>query len=497
MNTRKTVKIAFIFQVPSFWPTWETLYESCCGDGRFEVRMFWLHGANGDFYQMCTSEEFLKANGIPYTRFSFEEIMRFSPDYMIYQTPFDKGHRPDEAWTIRYRRKGIKIVYIPYGIEISDMKEGHIKHFDRSVVLNSFAVYTLSEAMRGEYKKWCLNARAARAFGLPRFDGLRKTFTLPGDVKDRAGDRIILLWKVHFPKYFTEQENVYQATPALDEYRIFAEWLTNRNDFFVIFMPHPKFFEYEKFKEDGPIAEKIVSLLKENENVYIDTSDDYRRSLTNADAIIIDRSTVMVEAAVRNVPILYMHHHLFEEPMTPPVAHLLDTYGNGSSANDMIDFCKKVLSGADESKDRRKAAFEDIVPYDGKCSERIKDDLMARVSEQWPDQINPRFMRTDRVILFGTEGIFKNVLQEIQASLDERRVEILAATDNNPNRWGGRAFGVPIIKPADIPSMEFRYIIIASDNYHRDIFLQLTEELKIPKEKILNYDEFIVMLKYE
>ena len=46
-------------------------------------------------------------------------------------------------------------------------------------------------------------------------------------------------------------------------------------------------------------------------------------------------------------------------------------------------------------------------------------------------------------------------------------------------------------------NIAFDYIVIASDMYFRDIYLQLTEELQVPKEKILTFDQFIVLVSFQ
>ena len=495
-NTDK-VRIAFVFQVPSFWSSWESLYEACMQDDRIEARIFWLHGANGDWFQMYMSEDYLKNENMPYTRFTYDAIMDFSPQYMVYQTPYDKGHRPDMAWTARFRRKGIKIVYIPYGIEISDMKESRVKHFGRSVVLNSFAVYTLSEAMKEEYNKWCINAEAVRGLGLPKFDGLQKSFSLPQEIRDRAAGRRILLWKVHFPKTFKEGDVSYQVTPNIEEYLTFAVWLSAQTDLFVIFMPHPKFMDLNTFKGKRMVGERLIHSLKTNPNVYIDLSDDYRVSLMNADAIIVDRSAIMVEAGMRDVPTLYMQNEKFEEPMTPPIDRLLNSYKKGTYAEDMIAFYKDVVAGRDEKKSEREAAFNEVVMHDGRCGERIKEDLVARAFQKWPARIPPRFKRSDNVIYFGTGNLFTYFLKQVQSVGDESRANVLGVADNDKDKWDTKVFNVPVIRPADIPNMDYRYVVITSEDHYREIYLQLVEELHVPREQIISYDEFIVMMKYE
>ena len=147
------IRIIFVFQAASFWPSWESVYQSCMEDEGFHVKVMWINDSSGDAAQMHSAESFLTERNIPYERFGYDSVMEFLPFYMVYQTPYDKGHRAPAAWSARFRRQGIRIVYFPYGIEISDTKESRYKHFSLPVVLNAFRIYVLSPAMEEEYRK--------------------------------------------------------------------------------------------------------------------------------------------------------------------------------------------------------------------------------------------------------------------------------------------------------------------------------------------------------
>jgi hypothetical protein len=43
---------------------------------------------------------------------------------------------------------------------------------------------------------------------------------------------------------------------------------------------------------------------------------------------------------------------------------------------------------------------------------------------------------------------------------------------------------------------EIEYVVIATDKYYREIYLQLTKDYQVPVDKIMNYDEFIVVSQF-
>lgn len=483
------VRIAFLFQVASFWPSWDSLYSKLIRDDRFEVKLYYLYVPGYNCAQTDTSQAFLRENKLKYEDYTEQSVRTFAPHYMVVQTPYDKGHREVNTWTYRFKLMGIRIIYIPYGIEISDTKESRFKHFSMSVVSNAELIYVMSDAMKKEYEKYCLNAKAVRALGLPRFDCLadKDRFRLTDSLKSRIKQRKTVLWKVHFPKVFEENGCRKQATPKLEEYIRFADYIAQSDDLFFIFMPHPKFTDETIHRELRTKALELTGLLSKMENVYIDRSDDYRCSLVNADAIMTDRSAVMVEAGAMGVPVLYLYNTYYYEPMTPPVKSLLDTYEQGSTAEDMIGFVERFREGR-----LNRVNFTQNTNGSKDCAGRIIENLLEEVritaKEVTPDNLG----RNDKIIVFGTGAIWEYCKKTIR-NLDGL-VSLIAFADNSSQKQGTQMDGVKIISPGEIKDMEYDFIVIASDLYHDEIFKQLLREVKVQKNKILSYDQFLVLL---
>ncbi len=489
------IRIVFMFQVASFWPSWDSLYYSCIKDDRFETKLYWIDEKAGEPSQMETAEIFLKTSEIEFETYDFHKILLFRPHYAVFQTPYDKGHRNPSAWTARFVHSGIRVVYIPYGIEISNTKESQFKHFSMSVVNNAYLIYVISKEMKKEYDRYCLNRKAVRALGLPRFDGFknRNSFPLSKQLNEKIKDRKIILWKVHFPKVFIENGKKKQATPKIEEYLYFTEYVKSRKDIFFIFMPHPKFCDSTIDETLRPLALKLVDKLSKMDNVYIDYKDDYRPSLINSDGIIVDRSAVMVEAGVLDVPVLYMSNQDYYEPMTLPIEGLIKAYEQGSTADDMIGFIDRVYKGIDKKKgERREAVKEHITCFDGKNGQRIKENLLYEINLPGYNDIPQKITKEDKVILFGTGEIYQFVKKTLGKYENYRPIAFL---DNDSSKHGKTIEGIPVLEPGSINNLEYDYIVITTDVYYREVRLQL-KELGVKDENILPYDWFIVLLKY-
>lgn len=384
VDKQEKIRIVFLFQVAFFWPSIESFYESVLKDNRFAVKLLCYDEDYDKTIKTDTTREYLLNKYSDFEIYEKFDIDAFSPHIVVVQTPYDTN-RAQRYKTFFLRSKGYRIVYIPYGIEIADTDHAKQAHFNESVIQNCWRLYTLSETMKKDYFKYCTNATAVRAIGLPKFDALYEPekFPLPDEIRQLSNGRKIILWKVHFPKVISENGKKILVTPYIEEYVSFAKKIQQYGNLFFIFMPHPRFQEFNDDIQVKRKLELLIHILQKADNVYIDNQDDYRYSLCNADSIIIDRSAVMVEAGSRNIPILYMYNPDFNEPLTEAIAPLIESYYQGTTSNDMEEFLDMCQKNEDPLWIKRKKAFAQCIPYfDGKCGERIKEDIIEALEAE-------------------------------------------------------------------------------------------------------------------
>lgn len=382
---QERIRIVFLFQVSSFWPSIAPFYEEVLKDDRFDVKLLCYDEKYDRTIKTDTSRQYLKDMGMDHEVYEEFDLDTYRPHVVVLQTPYDTN-RAKKYKTIFLKGKGYRVVYIPYGIEIADTGHAKEAHFSETVVQNCWRVYTLSDTMKRDYYKYCANAVAVRALGLPKFDALYDPakFPLWDEIKEKSAGKKVVLWKVHFPKVIHERGKNIMVTPYIEEYIKFAKQLDKYQDLYFIFMPHPRFRE---FNEDAEVRQNIDILMKqiaEGNNVYIDEHDDYRNSLVNADCIIVDRSAVMVEAGSVGVPVMYMHNPDFNEPLTEAIKPLMASYYQGTSCKDMEDFLAMYENGEDSLKEKREQAFHECIPYfDGQCGKRIKEDIIEGIKVEY------------------------------------------------------------------------------------------------------------------
>jgi len=380
LNENEKIRIVFLYQIPSFWPSWDTLWRSCIDDPRLDVHLVMYNIPIVEISQLKNSEEFLLKNKIPYTNYEHFDFIKFAPHIVVYQTPYDAGHRGPYLWAPKLKSMGIRVVYITYGIEISNTLQAQNDHFFGTVTQNAWRIYTFSEKMRSQYMQY-IEPCVVKALGHPKFDVFfyKNKPVLDSEIIKRANKRKLFLWKIHFPKIDIHTNLL--ITPRLEEYLAFAQRLKNFDDFFFIFMAHPKYMQVSTQMEDGgKIAQSLLDEIASHENVYRFEDDDYRAPIIYADYIIVDRSAVMIEAGATGVPVMYMSNEDNNEPLTEAVIPLVESFYQGSTCEDMINFLEMCRTSKDPKRKERHSAFKKCIPmFDGRAGERIKEDMIQGI----------------------------------------------------------------------------------------------------------------------
>ncbi len=63
-----------------------------------------------------------------------------------------------------------------------------------------------------------------------------------------------------------------------------------------------------------------------------------------------------------------------------PIKPLINSYYLGTEYKDIVKFIEMCRTGKDPKKEIRETALKKCIPYfDGKCSERIKNDLYESI----------------------------------------------------------------------------------------------------------------------
>lgn len=481
------IRIAVMFQVASYWPSIESFYQECVEDDDIDIRIFYVDDLSVEKVQMRDTISFLEEGRLPYEIYSEEKIARFRPHAALYQPPYDVLYRNPTALSIHLMAMGIRIIYIPYGIELADTQDARLAHFHTYVIRNSWRIYTFSQRMLEDYHKYCPNRHAVRATGSPRFDAIYKGgLDMDEGIRKKADGRRIVVWKMHFPKRIYDGLRQLQVTPYLSEYIRFARMLAGFDRLFFVVMPHPLFFSETLPHALAQEAERLFEIVEAAGNAATDLSPDYRRSLYHADAIIVDRSALMVEAGLCGVPVLYMENRDYSEPLTDAVGRVVDTYVQGNTAEDMAAFLERFQDGAlQEHAVWQTQAVKDSIPFlDGLCGRRILEDIRQGIRNEEGHRI--------RVVFFGAGSVCAHYIKELGICKDPR-YEVLGVSDNDPDKWGTRYAGMEIMPPEKLKEVDLDFLVITTEQYHMPIKRKLVYELFLDEDKIYRLDVFSEM----
>lgn len=493
----ENIRIIFLFQAASVWASWESVYEACVEDRNIEVRMLLLTKTSVEKAQMISAKEFLEKKKIPYVLFEQFDIESYRPHVAFVQFPYDLSYHTPEVLSLRLKEKGIRIAYIPYGIEISDEENARRDHFENFVVENSRWIFTCCETIREEYRRYCRNRDAVRVCGSPKFDGVahKEAYPLAEEFKEKCQGRKVVLWKMHFPKKISVAGKVVQITPQLDEYIRFAQELEQYRDIFFIVMPHPKMLYGmvgSDIKGDTSLWEKVQELfhiIRGKENTVIDVSDDYRNTLYHVDAIILDRSAVMIEAAMTGKPVLLMKNRVYQEKWTKGVRQVADTFSQGYTTSDMERFVNILQERVLWQKESRDEVLEAYFPYrDGRCGCRIIETIKAELEEAEREADSKI-----KAVLYGVGDVCRYYLEEglKKAGWSGDVCEVAAIVDGNPLKWGTEMDGYRIEPPEVLCEMDWDVVVIMTEQNYFEIKKKLVYGFFIDERKIWRLDEFL------
>lgn len=489
------IEVAFLFQAGTVWASWDSIYRSCIADERFAVQLILMEETAVETSHMVGAKRFLQENHIDYISEHEINWNAYTPHVAFVQFPYDTGFHTPRTLTIHLKNRGTRVVYVPYGIEISDTEIARKDHFNSFVVENAWRVYTGCEGLKAEYDKYCRNRRAVRVCGSPKFDAISNRDALPlaDEIIEKAAGRKIVVWKMHFPKKIVENGCVRQITPYVSEYISFAEKLDDYSDVFFVVMAHPRMLNgvvSSDTQGDDSLMQQVgvlFDIVKSKSNVYLDIADDYRNSFYHADAIVLDRSAVMIEAAMLGVPVLFMKNQDYFETLTAPVDKVVNSFYVGDSCKDMEEFMEMFRAGKDVKREVRENCIAETFPYmDGACGDRIKEDIARGMLEEQREK--------PRVIFYGTGDNCKYYMEK-QGWARATHFELQLVVDTDERKWGKDFFGYTICAPEEMKRIDFDAIVVMTEAHYLEIKKKLVYDMYMDERKIWRLDEYVFALQ--
>ncbi|MEH7392943.1 CDP-glycerol glycerophosphotransferase family protein, partial [Bacillus sp. JJ1474] len=376
---RKKIKVVFLVQLPSIWPSTESVWKSFCDDARCEVQIVQLpfYHHNYDQKQNESIGDYLDKKNISYKYWYDVNLENEKPDVVFFQNPYDST-RP-----VRYSFGEItkfvkRTVYIHYCLDILG---GEVidYHFKLPACTNSWKVFVRSERYKEMFKKYCPKGdNHVVVTGHPKMDMVYNldNFIVESELEECIGNRKVILWNPHH----MIKEN---------EWSTFLEWqellltiFQERNDIFLIIRPHPLLLgnlerEFGGTEFVNLFLKKVNSL----ENVMLDLSDDYKQAFKVSAALISDASSLLLEYLPTRKPIMYLPK--INGGGLNDDGDIIDYYYNGIEEKDIKNFIDLISNNQDPLYHKRISQINNyLYSFDGNAGYRIKENIISSLLDE-------------------------------------------------------------------------------------------------------------------
>ncbi len=374
-SARQPVHVHFFFQVPQIWSTWESVWRACTDSPDIEATLVllpFLHASAGD---PSRARRFLAERHIPFVDWSAYRLNEEQPDLVFLQNPYDST-RPPELAVECLLAHGVRIAYIPYGLDVGGGQDNLRWQYDLAVQRHAWRVFVRSEEHRRMYALHCsAGNRRVVVTGHPKIDNI---VTRCGPLKrppPSDGARKTVLWCPHF----SVEGGGWSTFMALHE-AILGFFESRPPDLRLIVRPHPLFFgRLAEISADGGLTEsRLRQRFRQPPWIDFDEAEDYGDVFLQSDALMTDAGSFLLEYLPTEKPILYLHNP--DGPGLNESATFVDAYDRASEFAAVTDFLEKVRRGEDARREERLSRIQELLHrVDGTVGQHI----VAHIAAQW------------------------------------------------------------------------------------------------------------------
>lgn len=380
LKAGERIRIVFLVLNPQLWPSFEPIWRKAAGDPRFHCKIVVVPPASPDLAleALVQASAMLQAAGAPSVDHRLFSIKEYEPHVVFFPSPYGEfypaGYKPEDV-----RRRGGRVAYVPYGLEVGGGVFNTRYQFDTEAPRSAWRVFARSEAQLASYSRYCSSGSAhVTVTGHPR--GERAAVGAAADtakISERAAGRPVILWTPHFSvatsrKWSSFLDNHEQITAEMDA----------RPHMFFLLRPHPFFFSRLASLPDwGPErARDWLNSVNRRENALIDEAADYRAAFENSTAILADAGSFLVEYLLTGKPICYLTGT--EDIGLTQEASELGCFYNGGDAEAISGFLDRIEKRDDPlAAARANAADRYFGSNRGEASARILEEIASAIDE--------------------------------------------------------------------------------------------------------------------
>lgn len=381
----EAIRVIFVVTSASIWPSQQSVWEACRRDPRFIVRVLLVANRYNDrqsreFHQARAA---LVAADVPFT-YAYKGVLDdIKPDVAFLPSPYT-DMLPTHLQEDELDSRGVRIAYIPYGIEIGGGAFNMRYQFNLPLQNRAWRVFARSISHRRMFARYCESGDGHVAVvGSPRLDSLARLDECDATALEaRIKGRKAILWTPHFSEGLTPAG----PTPAWSSFGRYCEHIldvfSRRTDTHVLILrPHPLLFStlrnngYWTAEQAADFSRRIA----EAENVVLDESGAYLPAFKAADGLMADAGSFLLEFFATGKPLLYLSPK--DGIGLNDDARLTDYIYVCNDSEDITGFVDAVGRGDDPMGERRRASISEFfhLPEKGTVGQAVVDHVAEAV----------------------------------------------------------------------------------------------------------------------
>lgn len=381
------IRVVFVFQEASYWPSLKTLYDSLKKDEKFEVFVLAIPVLTiPDLQQLEIKPQniqFLEDNNIEYidarcANGELFDLYVLKPDYVFTQIHFDIQRVMEYKASVM--RLYTKVCLIPHAflLSSSDNKELYYQaDYFRIFVPNEYHAEQLSSIIH--------RTDNIEITGYPRFDlYAEKLEDSPlWKISKRENHKIKrIIWSPHWWAY---GHNKSLADGVLNLWEYFYNYAKTHNNIELVVKPHPNLFNgltRSKYISQTK-ADSMISTINDLPNASVYTGGNYIDLFKTADLIVNNSISFLAEWLPSEKPMVFFDtERKFE--LNEMADRILNVYYHASSIVELNKIIEDILDKQnDELKMQRLTLIEKLDLKPANAAEKIKQSLIEHVNESY------------------------------------------------------------------------------------------------------------------
>ncbi len=384
-QVNKKTNIVFMPYNASMWNSLESIWKVANNDETCNCYVVpipyykLVSTSDGDTNAIFTYEGNMLPKYVPIVDYKNFDLQDLNPNIIYVHNQYDDCNNATRVeskfFSYNLKKYTDMLVYVTYGIlgtyPVSFYKSFYsfigTRDFDK-VIVQSPAFELIAEYSGVDKSKLL-------SLGSPKFDALVNSLEnqqVSEYYINKFKDKTVLLWTTNLMKVINGRDNV------LDEIEEVFKLIENNSKYGLIYRPHPLELIYIKSKapECFERYNNLLNYAKIIPNIVIDTTPSYYEAFKISDALISDRSSVLIEYMATGKPVLIYDIGLKREYYNDNVFDIFANYIVGEDDMTIHKFIELVINKKDNNKQKRLDALKSvIVNADGSCGEKIHNNI--------------------------------------------------------------------------------------------------------------------------